>query len=43
MEIAKPNKGGRIEDMTPDDFWKFYNETLLPMTPEAKMQYMLSV
>jgi len=32
-----------INEMTPDDFWKFYNETLLPMTPEAKMQYMLSI
>jgi len=23
-----------------EDFWKYFNDTLLPMTPQQKMQYM---
>jgi len=32
-----------ISEMEPDQFWQFYNETLLPMTPKGKLQYMNSV
>lgn len=24
----------------PDDFWKYFNEVLIPMSPQQKMQYM---
>jgi hypothetical protein len=32
-----------INEMKPEQFWQFYNETLFPMTPEGKLQYMNSV
>lgn len=29
-----------ITTIKEEDFWKYFNETLLPMSPQQKMQYM---
>ena len=29
-----------VNEMEPDEFWKYYNEKLLPMSVGEKMQYM---
>jgi hypothetical protein len=29
-----------VETIKRDDFWKYFNEKLIPMSPQQKMQYM---
>jgi hypothetical protein len=38
--MVNMNECDLVETIKRDDFWKYFNEKLIPMSPQQKMQYM---